>query len=155
MHLCGDYVKVKSIEEITESINLIRQYNDICDFGDEEFSDFDDKQQTCGLIGKVMEHDRDDNSYLVWIANDGNYWYHEDWLEEIEPYINQFKVGDKVEILKKPDNYPVTWVKKMDSYIGKIGTIAEINGPLYRIEECECWRWAETCLTPALIFTSF
>lgn len=43
----------------------------------------------------------------------------------------------------------------MDSYIGKIGTIAEINGPLYRIEECECWRWAETCLTPALIFTSF
>ena len=43
----------------------------------------------------------------------------------------------------------------MDSYIGQIGTIAEINGPLYRIEECDFWMWAETCLTPALTFTSF
>ena len=101
MHLCGDYVKVKSIEEITESINLIRQYNDLCEFGDEEYSDFDDKQQTCGLIGKVMTHDSDDNSYSVKIVNDDEYWYHESWLEKIEPYINQFKVGDKVEIEKK------------------------------------------------------
>ena len=48
-----------------------------------------------------MTHDSDDNSYSVKIVNDDEYWYHESWLEKIEPYINQFKVGDKVEIEKK------------------------------------------------------
>ena len=154
MHLYGEYVRVKSLEEIKESIKNILEYNEICDFGDEEFSEFE-QEHTCGIIGQVMIHDRDDNSYLVKIVNDGEYWYHESWIEKIEPYINKFKVGDTVEILPKPNGYPFAWNKNMDSYVGKIGTIAEINGPLYRIEECELWMWAENCLTNAVIFTSF
>lgn len=64
MHLYSEYVRVKSLEEIKESIKNILEYNEICDFGDEEFSEFE-QEHTCSLIGQVMIHDRDDNSYLV------------------------------------------------------------------------------------------
>ena len=123
MYLEGEYVKVKSQEEIEESVNNILEYNELCDYGEEEFSDFDDNQHTCGLIGRVCEYDPDDNSYLVRMENDDDYWYHENWIEKVEPYTNKFKVGDEVEILPKPDNYPFAWSDHMNKYVGTKGWI--------------------------------
>ena len=123
MYLEGEYVKVKSQEEIEESVNNILEYNERCDYGEEEFSDFDDNQHTCGLIGRVCEYDPDDNSYLVRMENDDDYWYHENWIEKVEPYTNKFKVGDEVEILPKPDNYPFAWSDHMNKYVGTKGWI--------------------------------
>lgn len=154
MHLEGDYVKVKSLEEIKELVNDIQEYNEQCDYGDEEFSEFDD-EQTCGLIGQVLEYDQDDNSCLVRIHNETDCWYHESWIEKIEPYTNKFKVGDEVEILPKPDNYPFAWSEHMNKYVGKIGTITEIKGPGYRIDNCEFWVWADSCLTTAVIYSAY
>lgn len=155
MYLEGEYVKVKSQEEIEESVNNILEYNELCDYGEEEFSDFDDNQHTCGLIGRVCEYDPDDNSYLVRMENDDDYWYHENWIEKVEPYTNKFKVGDEVEILPKPDNYPFAWSDHMNKYVGKTGTIAEIKGPGYQIDNCELWVWADSCLTSAVIYSPY
>lgn len=65
--------------------------------------------------------------------------------------MNKFKVGDLVEILPLTDaqkrEYPPTWMKDMDNYIGLVTTVERvIQNSRYKLKNTDDWTWHEVNL---------
>jgi len=164
----GDWVKLKTLNEIKESIREIEQHNEDCDWDEEEYDELDeDLESMCGKICVIEDCDDEDSSYEISIPNhdtDDTFWIHSDWVEPVKTYdrwVNpneeqpKFKVGDEVTITRYDANCPLYWNSNMDWYIGKTTIIKQIYPHGYGLENSGNWVWPETNLTSAIVYQPF
>lgn len=74
--------------------------------------------------------------------------------------MNKFKVGDLVEILPLTDvqkrEYPPTWMKDMDNYIGLVTTVERViqNGR-YKLKNTDDWTWHDVNLDVPTVYQPY
>lgn len=164
----GDWVKLKTLNEIKERIREIEQHNEDCDWDEEEYDELDeDLESMCGKICVIEDCDDEDSSYEISIPNHDTYdtfWIHSDWVEPVKTYdrwVNpdeeqpKFKVGDEITITRYDANCPLYWNSNMDWYIGKTTIIKQIYPHGYGLENSGNWVWPETNLTSAIVYQPF
>ena len=164
----GDWVKLKTLEQIKESVREIERYNEDCEWNEEEYDEFDeDIEPFVGKICIIEDFDDDDSSYEIEVPNgdtDETYWIHSDWVEPVKTYNAwvdpedeqpKFKVGDDVTITSPDDNEPLYWNSDMEHYIGTTTTVTHVYSYGYRLEQCGNWIWPETSLQSAIVYQPF
>jgi hypothetical protein len=95
-------------------------------------SDMDD---AVGKIGTVTRYDANEKNVQLSVDGAGNYGYPTFVLEPlISPPIPQYKVGDRVKILRKAktheDGWKNAWVPQMDKSVGKTGVVTSTKRSL-------------------------